>query len=212
MEVTLPDAGQPIDVLITYWVLPDSGAAAVPLSALTPKSTGIISPSASVGLPSAGGATEEIPGFRLQEQRKHYWEGSVPIPGALGPEADSLPVHLSFSVEGGWGPEGRIEIPLLVPRWLPLDPTPRTFIARVEVPRDLTLVGSFPTSVLARPRPDGERAYEIGLQGVPSMLILEVVAGAGPVITLERGLDLLVILALLLMGALGVMHLRRGSP
>ena len=40
------------------------------------------------------------------------------------------------------------------------------------------------------------------------MLILEVVPGNGPFLTLETGLDLLVILVLLVMGAFGVRYLR----
>ncbi len=163
------------------------------------------------------------PAFRMTEVREHYWEGSIAIPPGVEAVTDSILVEFSFMVEGGWegsgagrgdaegrrGEEGRITVPLVVPRWAPENPGPQTFRARVRIPPGFTVTGSFPTSVLRRPRPGEEGIYEMALQGLPSMLILRVSPGGGAGMTLERGLDVLVILLLLVMAALGWRYLRR---
>lgn len=47
----------------------------------------------------------------------------------------------------------------------------------------------------------------MGLQGVPSALVLWTTSGEAPILTLERVLDLLVVASLLLLGALGLRFL-----
>lgn len=150
----------------------------------------------------------EIPRIEMEELRKRYWEGSVPIPRESARLGDSLSLRFDYQVEGAWGRGGRIELPLIVPRWNPLQPTPTTFMATVEIPRGRTVTGSFPSSVLARPPPDAGGPFQLGLQGVPAMLVLHLAEGGGPLLTLPRFLDALVASILLVMGLLGVRYLR----
>lgn len=121
---------------------------------------------------------------------------------------DSITLQISYIVEGGWDEDGRATIPLVVPRWVPFEPLPETFTARIAVPEGLTVSSSFPTSVTKKPRPGSEGDYELGLQSVPAMLILRTEPGSGSFLTTERILDLVAILILLLMGASGLRYLR----
>ena len=217
VQVTLSSPGRPVDVRAAFKILPQAGAEEIPLSLLAPEHSSIqalralLSEGASdpfqveaPDLPRAGDA-----GFHLEEIRDHFSEGSIRLATHAGPGGDTLFLHLSYTVEGAWTDGGRITLPLVVPRWAPVEPTPRTFLAHVGTPQGYTIIGSFPTSVLNRPPPGSAGTYEIGLQGVPSMLILQVVQGKGTFITLERGLDLFVVLILLVMGVFGVRYLKR---
>jgi hypothetical protein len=208
LEVSLPQGEEAIRVQIAYRILPEPGTGEVPLSALTMEPTRLLGLRASLG-----GEEADVPGregipLRLGQTRDHFHEGSVRLPEITGPEGARLSLHVGYTVEGAWTKSGTATIPLIVPRWIPADPTPETFLARIDVPEGLTIVESFPTSVLKRPPPGKGGVYEIGLQGVPAMLVLRVVPGAGSFLTLERTLDLLVVLILLGMGALGVRYLR----
>jgi hypothetical protein len=166
---------------------------------------------------------EENSVFFLEKVREHYWEGSVGLPSGALPSVglpsvglpsgttvprDSITLQISYLVEGGWDEDGRATIPLVVPRWVPFEPLPETFTARIAVPEGLTVSSSFPTSVTRKPRPGSEGNYELGLQGVPAMLILRTEPGSGSFLTVERILDLVVILILLVMGAAGLRYLR----
>jgi hypothetical protein len=150
----------------------------------------------------------EIPRIGLEELRPRYWEGAISIPREVAWPGDSLTLRFDYAVEGGWGRGGRIELPLVVPRWNPLQPTPTTFMATVEIPRGRTVTGSFPSSVLARPSPDAGGPFQLGLQGVPAMLVLHLAEGGGPLLTLPGVLDVLVVSILLVMGLLGMRYLR----
>jgi len=216
MQVILPSPGESVQVQASYKVQPQAGADEIPLSLLAPAPTRIqglraslseenSAPSAREGLAPSH---DEHSAFYFEEIRDYFSEGSVRLTANRAEGGDPLFLHLSYSVEGAWTGGNRATLPLLVPRWVPAEPIPRTFLARVEVPQGRTIVGSFPTSVLERPPPGAGGVYEVGLQGVPSMLILEVVEGRGTFFTLERGLDLFVVLILLVMGAFGVRYLR----
>lgn len=212
-----------VQVGLLYRLLPDSGTRDVPLSLLTPDPVRLTSLTAWLGRgewgPVAGfsgiegrdvsappGAEGEV--LSLREVRAHYREGVFHIPDSVG-EGDTLSLGIAYTLEGVRTAGGRLTIPLVAPRWVPVDPAPTTFQARVDVPPGLTVTGSFPTSVLSRP-PEGEGgAFEVGLQGVPAALILWTTTGQAPPLTLERGLDLLVVASLLLLGAMGFRALVR---
>jgi hypothetical protein len=78
----------------------------------------------------------------------------------------------------------------------------------VEIPEGLAVTGSFPTSVLARPRGTDGGTFLVGLQGVPAVMSLRVSRSGKGLLTLERGLDALVVLVLLVMGVMGWRYLR----
>lgn len=213
-----PEAG-PISVALELEIRPDSGAVDLPLTLLTPGDTRLSDLRASWN----GGDLS----LRILRLRPHYWTGTVRLPGsqqasttgdpgAQGPGSGSGPrppvtVRITYRLEGGWEDEGRITVPVPAPAWVPEDPHPETFRARVRVPKGLTVTESFPTSVVARPDGPGGGRYEVALQGMPSMLILRVVRGEAPALSLELLLDGLVVLTLVLMGLAGLQYLRKGS-
>jgi hypothetical protein len=208
MQVTLPPLGEAIHVQLTYRILPAPGAKEVPLSLLTPEPARVASLRAWLDGQELAFSGQGALGIHLERTRDHFSEGSVRLPEDVREGRDALSLQLTYTVESPWTKEGRATLPLVVPRWIPDEPTPLTFLANVDVPEGLTIMGSFPTSVLSRPPPGEGGTYEIGLQGVPAMLVLRVVRGEGSLITLERGLDLFVVLILLVMGALGVRYLK----
>jgi hypothetical protein len=203
MEVGLPSPGTRIPVAMEYRLLPDSGSREVGLTLLAPGSTRLLAVRASW----AGGS---LP-LTLLERRPRYWSGSVTLPsgGGFGP-AEAVTVGLTYEVDGGWEESGRATVPVLAVSWVPRDPHPRTFVARVGVPPGLTVVESFPTSVMERPRGAEGGIYEMALQGVPAFLVLRTVQGEAPFVTLEGTLDALVVLTLLIMAGFGVRYLRGG--
>lgn len=193
---------------IAYRILPEPGTGEVLLSALTMEPTRILDLRASLG-----GEESDLPGgegipIRMGQTRDHFLEGSVRLPERAGAGGPPLSLQLGYVVEGAWTKPGRATIPLVVPRWIPADPNPETFLARVQVPEGRTIVESFPTSVIGRPLPGAGGVYEIGLQGVPAMLVLRIERGEGSFLTLEGTLDLLVILVLLGMGLMGFRYMR----
>ena len=222
VEVRLPSSPGPVEVTSIFVLRPEPGELHVPLSLLNPR--GVHLDFQAVEVRGAESLLPERmdPSFRLEEVREHYWEGSVRLPAGSEVGPDSTFLQVSYIVEGAWvgseitgrdaGPDGhngRVTVPILVPRWVPTDPKPTTFRARVLVPSGLTVTGSFPSSVLRQPDPGQEGAYEMGLQGAPAMLILRIAQGTGTGFSLEGILDLGVVLILLGMGFLGIRHLRR---
>jgi len=203
IEVRLPSPGARIPVTMEYRLLPDSGSREVGLTLLSPGSTRLLAVRASW----AGGS---LP-LKLLELRPHYWTGSVTLPtGGERSPAPPLTVGLTYEVDGGWEESGRATVPILAVTWVPRDPHPRTFVARVEVPAGVSVTESFPTSVVTRPRGAEGGPYEMALQGVPAMLVLRTVQGEAPGVTLEGILDTFVLVFLLLMGALGIRYLKGG--
>jgi hypothetical protein len=199
MEVRLPREGGPILVTLEYRLFPEAGSGEIGVTLLTPGDTRLTAIQASWG----GDAFA----LRIPELRPHYGSGTVALPSGGTP----LTLHLSYVVEGAWSGDGRVTVPIPAVSWIPRDPHPRTFVARVEVPEGLTVTESFPTSVVQRPRGAEGGSYEMTLQGVPSMLVLRVVQGEAPFLNLERVLDILVIATLLVMGAAGVRFLKGGE-
>ena len=203
IELPLPFPGTPIPVAMQYRLLPDSGSRAVGFTLLSPGSTRLLAVRASW----AGGS---LP-LRLLELRPHYWTGSVTLPAAEERSpGQPLTLGLTYEVHGGWEEPGRATVPILAVSWVPRDPHPRTFVARVAVPPGVTVTESFPTSVVVRPRGAEGGPYELALQGVPAMLVLRTVQGEAPFVTLEGILDAFVVLTLLLVGAVGIRYLKRG--
>ena len=199
LEASLPPERGPIPVVLEYRLLPEAGAREVPVTLLTPGSTRLTAVRASVG-------GEDL-SFTLEESRPHYWSGAV----TLLSTGDSSTLRLSYTVEDPWSGEGRVTLPVPAVGWVPRDPTPRTFVARVTVPEGLTVTESFPTSVVGRPRGAEGGVYEVALQGVPAVLLLRVVQGEAPFLNLERALDMLVVVTLLAMGVAGVRFLKGGA-
>ncbi len=147
-------------------------------------------------------------------------EGPLPTPSGPGepggaaappPEAGrAVELALAYEVtEAGGDPaDRRIVLPLPVVEWLPEDPGPGTFVAEVHVPPGTTVVESFPTSVLSGPEPGRGGILRLGLQGPPSALVFRVREGRGPLLTLPRMLDVLVLAIFGVIGAVGWRHLR----
>ena len=199
MEVRLPSPGSLVPVAMEYRLLPDTGVREVGLTLLSPGGTRVIAPKASW-------AEGPLP-LKLLELRPYYWSGTVTLPPGGGP----LSLRITYDVAGGWEESGRVTVPILAAAWVPEDPHPRTFVARVDVPAGVTLTESFPTSVEVRPRGSEGGPYEMALQGVPAMLVLRTVQGDPPFLTLEGILDALVVAALLIMAAVGIRFLRGGG-
>jgi len=194
MEVALPDGPGPVPVRLTLAFHDGSGAGqAVPMSLLIPPPVQV----AMVEASSGEGQPVPLPVF--SEIRPHYW---------LGELAFHSSVRLDYTVEAGWGEDGRITLPIPAPRWVPSSPHPRTFVARVSVPAGWTVLESFPTSATLRPPDGGEGIYEVALQGVPSMLTVRTGRGGRPLVTLKGALDLAVVSLLILLGVLGLRYLR----
>ena len=219
MDLPLLSPGGLVPVVLEYRLLPDPETREVGLTLLSPGDSRLLSMRASW----AGG---DLP-LRLLELRPHYWSGTVTLPArveaqgeggergamrALSPSAgEAVTLRLTYDVDGGWEDAGRVLVPILAVSWLPREPHPRTFVARVEVPSGVTVTESFPTSVVERPVGAGGGSYQVALQGVPSMLVFRMVRGEPPFFTLERILDILVVGALLLMGGLGIRFLKGGG-
>ena len=197
VEVDLPGAPGLLPVFLEYDLRPEPGTREVELTLLAPGATRLEAPDLGWG--------ESDLALRLSEIRPRYWTGTLSLPGG---RADSLTLRISYRVAESWEEGGRIVLPLLVPAWAPQEPHPRTFVAGIHVPPGLTVTESFPTSVVMRPDGAEGGRYEVALQGVPAMLVLRVVQGEAPFLTLERVLDILVVGALLIMGALGIRYLR----
>ena len=216
MNVSLPPPGEAVEVRITYRLLPEPGAEEIPLSALVTEPAAIVSLRALVDGKDVAPSGESLPSLHFQEVRDHFMEGatrlSVPAAAVAGP----LSLQLTYLVRGAWPEGAKAVLPLVVPRWAPREPDPTTFVATVEPPLGYAITESFPTSVLSRfasgtnrqsPRPPD--SYEIGLQGVPAMVILRLKEGEVPAVTLERALDLLVVAVLLAMGVMGLRYMGR---
>lgn len=195
MEVALPREPGPVPIRLTYRFRSPGGGGdsdVVPLSLLTPTPTRVR------GTEALGtGGSHPFPGFR--ELRPHYSIGQI----VFSPE-----VTLEYSVAGGWSQDNRVTLPIPAPGWIPENPTPRTFVARVRVPAGWSVLESFPTSVTLRPPDDGGGIYEVAIQGVPSMLILRMARGPAPLVTLEGALDLFIVVVLSLMGLWGLRYLK----
>jgi hypothetical protein len=198
LVVELPAIPEPVPVSLVYVLQPGPGATEVEFTLLAPGATAI------------GGLEARWDGgslpLRMEEIRPRYWTGALRLPAVDRP---SLSLQIDYLVDGAWGDDGRIALPLITPGWVPQDPHPRTFVAGITVPPGLTILESFPTSVVARPETAQGGRYEIALQGVPAMVVLRTVPGEAPFLTLERFLDILVVSLLLVMGAFGVRYLRR---
>lgn len=199
LGVRLPPSPGSVPVVLEYRLLPEPGGRHVELALLSPEGLRL------VDLRATGPGGDEP--LQLPELRPRYRKGSVRL--APGEEAQDL--LLRYSVEGGWSDDGRILLPIPAVTWAPEEPTPRTFVATVEVPQGITITESFPTSVTRRPRGSEGGPYEMTLQAVPSVLILRVSAGEPPFLGLEGILDTLVVLALLAMGMAGIRYLKGGG-
>jgi len=199
MEVVLPAGPGPISVRLEYRVLEDDDILEFPFTLLTAV------PPQIMGLRTLHDGKEEL--LTVGELRPHYWTGAISIPSRTG-AGDTLSVGFLYSVEGGFGEKGRVTIPIPAARWTPRDPRPQTFLATVDVPPGWTITESFPTSVVHRPDGALGGSYQVALQSVPSMLILRMVEGESPFLTLERILDILVVSLLFIMALLGVRYLR----
>jgi hypothetical protein len=224
VELRLPPSPGPVEVTSIFVLRPEPGELDVTLSLLNPRGVHLDFQAVEVEGAESIPPERMDPSFQLEEVREHYWEGSVRLPPESELGTDSTFLQVSYIVEGAWvGLEttrgntepdrhsGRVTVPVLVPRWVPDDPKPTTFRARVLVPSGLTVTGSFPSSVLREPEAGQEGVYEMALQGAPAMLILRVAQGAGSGLTLEGSLDLVVVLILLGMGLLGIRHLRKDT-
>ena len=198
LAVELPSVPEPVSVSLTYGLQPGPGATEVGFTLLAPGNTAVRAVETRLD-------DGRLP-LRLDEIRPRYWTGAVPLPAVGQP---NLTLQIDYLVDGAWGDDGRIVLPLITPGWIPQDPHPRTFVAGIMVPPGITVTESFPTSVVARPVGASGGRYEIALQGVPAMLVLRVVPGEAPFLSLERLLDILVVALLLVMGALGLRYLRR---
>jgi len=128
----------------------------------------------------------------------------------LPPGSEAFPIRIGYSVEGGWSEEGRITLPIPAVAWVPSEPSPRTFVAAVDVPVGVTVLESFPTSVARRPRGSEGGVYEVSLQGIPAFLVLRVTRARAPLLGLEGILDILVLALLLGMGGMGIRYMRGG--
>ena len=209
VEVSLPSSKDPIPVVSSFTLRPDRDAHSIPVSLLSPEPIRLLSLRVLIDGHELESDGDEGSSFIFERVREHYWEGSAQLPPETQGTRDSITLQISYSVEGGWTEKGRATIPLIVPRWVPFEPLPETFTARIAVPEGLTVSGSFPTTVINKPDPGREGTYELGLQAVPAMLILRTEDGIGSPVTLERALDLVVVLILLVMGAAGIRFLRR---
>ena len=203
MAVDLPMPSGPVRVTMDYWVLPDSLTQEMGATLLFTGAARIDSVLASLD--------GNVAPFQLEEIRPGYWTGPVPLRmgGAVGSPGDTAHVRISYVVMGAWEGGGRVVVPVVASGWVPSHPHPRTFVGTVDVPPGLTVMESFPTSVVTRPKGAEGGVYQVSLQGVPAMLSLRVVEGDAPVLTLERLLDVFVVLFLLVMGAAGVRFLKR---
>lgn len=194
MEVSLPDRPEPIPVRITLTLEGGpSVAETVPMTLLIPPPVQI----SVTGATSADG--EALPPPEFSEVRPHYRTAELPFDSS---------VQLEYSVEGGWSRDGRVTLPIPAPGWVPASPHPRTFVARVAVPSGWTVLESFPTSVTLRPVGGEGGVFEVALQGVPSLLTLRLGRGDPRMVTLQKGLDLVVVSLLLLLGVAGLRFLR----
>lgn len=208
MEATLPMPGEAVPVRLTYTLRPGPGVGDIPLSLLTPEPVRLRSFRSLLGgeertRPGEGGL-ESL----LEEIRVGFWEGAMQLPRQPTGAEDSLSLTLTYLVEGAWEGDGKVSLPLVSPHWVPDPPTPRSFMARVAIPQGYTVAETFPTSLLSRPEPGKGGILEIGLQSVPSLVVVRLASGDGGFLTLERGLDALVVTLLLVMGGLGLRYLR----
>ena len=204
MHVVLSQPGDPIKAEITYGVRPGFEADQIPVSALVQAPARLTDLQAFLD----GREMADDSSSFLQASREHFFEGSLPLHEEGGGGGTTHSLEITYRVDGAWTKEGRVTVPLVVPRWIPYEPSPSTFLAEVDVPAGFTVVGSFPTSVLRKPAPGTQGVFEVGLQAVPAMLVLRVKEGTGSWVTLERSLDAFVVLVLLAMGVVGLRYLR----
>jgi hypothetical protein len=199
MEADLARGTDQVTVTLEYQVAAGPDALSIPLSVLL-MDPAVLSPiRAEVdGTPAS---------VALREVRPLYFAGKIALDSGAGP-SDSVGITLTYRVTGNPPRAERAVLPLVVPLWEPSNARPQTFQATVRIPAGLSITGSFPTSVLSRPRGDEGGAMVVGLQGVPSVLTLRLATGEPPLLTVERALDGVVVLGLLLMAVVGWRHLR----
>jgi hypothetical protein len=147
MELSLAPTEGSLQVGITYRLLTAEEAAEIPLSLLTPGSTHVDSLRASMAGGAGGEPEVKLPAPLPGVIRKHYWEGSVPLPAGRREAGDTLVLRFIYTVGGVSRDGGRVEVPILAVRWNPQVPAPRTFLATVGLPPGISVTGSFPTSV-----------------------------------------------------------------
>jgi hypothetical protein len=184
-----------VQVHLILRVLPEEGVRELPVTLLSPAPTRLEELTVN-GTP-----------LEMVEERPFFRTASLPLP--QGDTFEGVTVELAYTVHGAWEEGGRVTVPVPAPLWLPQDPQPATFVANLRIPPGVGVLESFPTSVALRPDGTNGGDYRVTLQSVPSMLILRMVDGEMPLLTVERVLDAGVVLLLVVMGLLGVGYLRR---
>lgn len=190
-----------VDIVLHLITRPD-GATELPLLALAIGDVTVDSVTASTH--TAGGVTGpagqplaiEIERLPLQTRV------ALGIPASGSRPNEPLEITVRYRVSNAVRFEdGEIisTLPVLVPRWRPQAATPRTFEAIVTLPPGYTVVRSFPTG--GRVEDDG--TVRLDLPATPSMVRIVDREGVRTFLTVERALDVLVIVGLLVLGRFG---------
>lgn len=155
------------------------------------------------------------------------------LPASVGLDADSFPllageieippgavvdgalsIGLLYELRRPFRPqEDRFDlaVPIPIPDRPPDGAPERLFVAEVRLPPGFALVERFPTVPVVR-RLEGEvPVYEMALPVVPSLLRVRARSGPPPLVTFGRAVDMGVIGALLLLGAVGWRLFRRSG-
>lgn len=157
------------------------------------------------------GWLDDRPQALVLEGTTPHWTGAIELSrAALGEtlrlvfeyEMRQLPTESPTSVE--------LELPLIVVHAPPLPTGEETFRATVFLPSGSELVRSFPVNFRRGTTDVRGTRYEVALPVVPAFLTLSGSTEGAPLLTTGRAMDLLAVLMLVTLGALGWRRFRTG--
>ncbi len=207
LEADLPRDGPDVRVRIVYRLAVPPGVDRIPLSALSVDGTRIREMTARLG----GGEPTAVPW--PAGDGEPAGRATIPLEGSV--PGDSTTMEISYRVMSE-RPSGasrtRTRLPVVQVAWPPEEARPGTFTARLALPEDHYVTGTFPT-VLGEVESTeaGVRRYEMDVQVVPGLVSIGLREGEPPVLTFARALDLGVVLLLAVLAVWGFRALRRGA-
>jgi hypothetical protein len=102
----------------------------------------------------------------------------------------------------------QIVVPILAPRWAPAPTAGNLFQAALVLGPGLTFVEGFPSTPESVEQSGQQSRIRYSMPAVPSVISAHVAQGAGPLVTFQRALDVVVVLALAAAGVATVFLMR----
>ncbi|MBX6363298.1 MAG: hypothetical protein IRZ00_05460 [Gemmatimonadetes bacterium] len=198
LAATVAEDAASVEVTLDYTVRAPAGTTRVPLAVA-------LVPDASVAVEEATSPAGTV-GVDLADGRER-WTGWLRLAQPLA-AAGELPFQIRYRVFQRGGP--RIEVPVVVVTWPPVEPRAAPFTADVLVPAGVAVSEPFPSGLERVGGGDGPQRYHAELPAVPELLGFQVPSGDdAPWLTLRTALNGAAVALALAFSAAGWRYLRR---